>query len=203
MIEDNFFGESKRKFFHLTALIFPIAYIFMPKSWMILSSVVAVIIPIYIDIFRHYNPKVQVLVEIFFIHFMRDNEATGNFKPSGVTYMMLGILVTVILFSKPVAITSLVVLILADSAAALVGRKIGVELPNGKSLEGAAAFVISAIMISLMCREYIELTSSFAAILFASIAAAMVEFFSKEIRIDDNLSIPLTFGAILTIAGII
>ena len=196
--------ELHRKSFHLLALFFPLIYIFISKLWMILTTLVCISLPIYIDISRHYNTKVQGLVNLFLTPFMRQGEENGNFKLSGVTYMMLGIGLTVILFSKSVAIISLMVLILADTNAALVGKRMGgMSFTNNKTLAGSIAFFMTAFMIALCAQVFFGLGLTFLAIIIASLFSAIVELFSKDIGVNDNLSIPLTYGLLLTVLSMV
>lgn len=204
MRSQDFTKEIKRKSFHLLALLFPIIYLFVPKLLMILLTLIGVSLPVYIDISRHYNKKVQVLVNLFLTPFMRVGEENGNFRLSGVTYMMAGICCSVIFFSKPIAILSLFVLVLADSNAALIGKKVqGAELVDGKTVAGSCAFFLTAFMIALVAQVFCSVGITFLAIIVASIGATLVELYSGRIGINDNLSIPLCFGALLTVVSLV
>jgi dolichol kinase len=193
--------EINRKIFHMTSLILPILYIFTSKPVAIIGLLIIAGSTIAIDTARHYNPKVQELVDKFFLQIMRPHEKSGGFKLSGSSYMMAGFLITAIIFPKGVAIASWFVLIVSDSCAALFGRKMGTPNNYGKSFEGAAAFFVSAVLISVISHAIVPYHTSFWALTFASLAASAVEYYSPQIGIDDNLTIPISFAIMISILG--
>lgn len=189
----DFNFEKKRKIFHLTSIIFPLVYMFIPKLYML--SILFLITPIilYIDTSRHYNAKIKIIVNNFFEGIIRKNEESGTFKLSGASFMCIGFLFSALLFSKGLAITSWLVLIIADPLAALIGIKIGTPHISGKSLEGAFAFLSASIFVSIICYFFIGYDTSFMVIIISSSLTALGEFYSKKISIDDNLLIPITY----------
>ena len=88
-----------------------------------------------------------------------------------------------------------------DAAAALIGRKYGKhKTVNGKSWEGFFAFIIvgyAALAIVLfipgLLREFYLWG------LAGVVLAAAAELFQKQLKVDDNFSIPLCVGACLYI----
>lgn len=193
--------EIKRKIFHCMSIIFPIFYLLTNKITMVMVIIVVSGLALSIDISRHYNPKVQEIVGKFFTNIMREDEISGNFKLSGVSYMFLGFLISCLLFSKGVAISSFLVLIVSDTVAALVGKKIGTPTENGKSIEGSAAFAVSAMLIGMLSYTFHAYNTSFSSIIVASLITTAVEYYSNKIKINDNLSIPVTYGLVLTVLG--
>ena len=100
------------------------------------------------------------------------------------------------LFEKEVATIALTVMLISDSAAALVGRSIGkVKIYKNKTLEGTLAFFISAVVINLL---FWPLYSFGIKSIFACVVATLAEVYEDKIKIDDNLSIPLSFAVVLT-----
>jgi dolichol kinase len=195
--------EIKRKMFHLCSLIFPIIYIFTPK--IIMCAILAVIagMTLYLDISRHYNMKIKEMIEKFLGKFLRLEENNGQFVLTGASYMSLGLLISCVFFSQGLAIVSWFVLIVSDCFAAVVGMKFGYPLFNGKSYAGMIAFFVSAVFISMMSYFTIGYSTSFFIILISSFLTTLVEFYSKQIKINDNLSIPLTYSLSTVILGFI
>jgi len=154
-----------------------------------------------LDISRHYNKTIQDLVARFFTTIMREDEISGNFKLSGVSYMFLGFFISCILFSKGVAISAFLVLIVSDTTAALVGKKIGKPMENGKSIEGSVAFCVTAMLIGMLSYTFQSYVASFTGIIVASVITTFVEYHSDRLKINDNLSIPVTFGLVITLLG--
>lgn len=185
--------EVQRKAFHLCSLIVPFIYFFITKKSATIILFLLTICVLYIDISRHYDFRVRKFADRFFSHFMRSNEQSGSFELSGGTFMALGFFLTALLFSKGLAITSWFILIISDSLAAIIGTKIGVKLENGKSLEGSITFLASAIFISMIVYFFIGYNTNFSIIIVSSIVTTLSEFYSKELSVNDNLSIPLTY----------
>ncbi|WP_425361066.1 diacylglycerol/polyprenol kinase family protein [Candidatus Tisiphia endosymbiont of Stenodema calcarata] len=185
--------EIQRKTFHLYSLIIPLFYLFSSKLVVTTLLFLLIICVLYIDITRHYNLYVKKFTDKFLGKFMRPEEQSGLFRLSGSSFMVVGFFLTALLFSKGLAISSWLILIIADCLAALVGTKIGAPLKNGKSLEGSIAFLISAIFISILVYFFIGYHTSFTVIIISSIVATISEFYSKEVSINDNLLIPLSY----------
>ncbi len=191
--------EIQRKIFHLYSLVFPIAYIFLDKMTMCIALTIITGITLYLDISRHYNPKIKVLVANFFGKFLREEENNGQFVLSGSSYMALGFLLSCLLFNKGLVINSWLILIISDCFAAIVGLKFGSPLFNGKSLAGSLSFLLSAILISIMTYFMIGYKTTFLIIIISSLITTIIEFFSKELKINDNFAIPVSYALITTI----
>lgn len=185
--------EIKRKTFHLCCFIVPLFYFFVSKLVItsLLFLILITVIPL--DMLRHYNVSIRNLINKFFEKIIRPEEASGSFKLSGASFMMAGLFLTSLFFSKGLAITSWFILIISDCLAAIVGTKIGKPLENGKSLEGSVAFLSSAIFISMLVYFYFGYNTTFLIIIISSIITTIAEFYSKEFNINDNLSIPVIY----------
>lgn len=100
------------------------------------------------------------------------------------------------------------VLGVGDPMAGLVGRRFGRHrLVHGRSLEGTLAFFASAalaafVLLRALHGTELSLTTSLAVAVTASLAGALAELFS--LRLDDNLSVPLSAaaGAALALASL-
>lgn len=168
---------------------------------MVIIMMICTGIALSLDISRHYQGTIQDLVDKIFSKIMRKKEKSGTFNLSGVSYMFLGFFVTCVLFSKGTAISSFLVLIVADTAAAIVGKHAGKQTNYGKSIEGASAFFLSAFLIGLLSYTFSSYSASFLTILIASAATTFVEYNSNKYNINDNLAIPVTYGMVIAILG--
>ena len=195
----NYDTELKRKIFHSMSAVFPLLYLFVPKLTMVVILMITTGIALSLDISRHYNTVIQDIINKFFAEIMRQEEKNGNFKLSGVSYMFLGLFISCVLFSKGLAIASFLILIISDSLAALIGKRFGIPLKNGKSFEGSAAFCISAILIGIFTYTLVPYKSGFLVIIIASIATSLVEYHTNKIKINDNLTIPLCYGIVVSV----
>ncbi len=189
----DFDFEKKRKIFHLSAIIFPLLYLFIPRTAITLLLFIITAITLYLDVSRHNNAKISEFVTKFFSKVIRPLENNGSFALSGISFMMLGFFLTALLFPKNLVICSWLILIISDCLAALVGVKIGNSLGNGKSIAGSVTFLASAIFISILVCFYLGYNTSFIIIIMSCIGATATEFYSKDLRINDNLSIPLSY----------
>lgn len=189
----DFDFEKRRKTFHLSAIILPLLYVFVSRTTITFLLFIITALTLYLDISRHNNIKISEFITKLFSKIIRSSESNGSFALSGVSFMMLGFFLTALLFPKNLAICSWLVLIISDCLAALVGLKIGKTLDNGKSLAGTTAFLASAIFISILTYFYLGFNTSFVIIIISSIATTAAEFYSKDLKINDNVLVPLTY----------
>lgn len=129
---------------------------------------------------------------------MRDHERSSQIRPSGASCMMAGFFFSCLFFNKGVAISSWMVLIVSDSCAALFGKQIGIPRNHGKSLEGSTAFFVSAVLITLLVHSFIPYKANFLSIVIASAITSIIEYHEHQVGFDDNLTIPLTFSAVIS-----
>ena len=189
----NYHQEIYRKLIHLSSSCIPFMLWYFGKDtfqpWIISC---AIILPI-LDYGRRHNKFLYRIYSNLFITFTRPIEQ-GIL--SGASWVIIGAAVTIFIFNENTAIIGLLVLSIADSAAAIVGIKFGKTQLFSKSLEGSTAFFITATIIVF------SLSSAAAYVNFiAVIAATVVELFSTP-RINDNLLIPMVLALILTIGGV-
>ena len=189
----NYRQEIYRKLIHLSSSCIPFMLWYFGKDtfqpWIISC---AIILPI-LDYGRRHNKFLYRIYSNLFITFTRPIEQ-GIL--SGASWVIIGAAVTIFIFNENTAIIGLLVLTIADSAAAIVGIKSGKTQLFSKSLEGSTTFFITATIIVF------SLSSAEAYVNFiAVIAATVVELFSTP-RINDNLLIPIVLALILTIGGV-
>jgi len=182
--------EYIRKGIHLLNLAIPLLYIYVfTDKWEFLKvlSLITVCF-IIIDISRHFVPIVKSTFSFFFNNMLRDHELEGKF--TGATWVMIASCISIALFSKPVAILSLIYMSLGDTAAGLIGQLYGKHRIGTKTWEGFIAGLLVCIMIAInydMLPKYI----SFSGALFAMIMEIL------PIPLDDNFKIPLGSGGIM------
>ena len=133
----------------------------------------------------------------YFSFLLRNNEKYGYISSN---WFLLGCFLSVLLFSKEIAMLAITVLIFGDAFAALIGMKFGKhKFKNGKSWEGTLGFIGASYLLLAGFYFAIDLTLSFAAAALIVIPiTAVSEVYSKQLKIDDNLLIPLIFGVLMT-----
>ena len=185
----------KRPLFHfLGGMIFPIGYYFMDRGIVIRIMAVALALVLLFELVRVKYPLYNAWLWKNFRGFFKEKEKN---TVTGMPYFISGILVTVILFDKPIAITALCFLTFGDVTAAMIGKKIGRhKIFPPRSVEGSAAFFIIATLVGFILKQYFFPASlTVTAILVSAFVAAVVE--TMPITLDDNLTIPIIAGAVL------
>ena len=195
--------EIRRKAFHLCSIIFPILYLFLSKFTMSLFLLLLACFTLYVDIYRHYAGNIKWLINKFFAKLLRPEEKKSRLSITGSVYMAFGFLISCVFFSKSLAITSWLILIISDCCASIIGVHYGHPLPNGKSYIGSLAFFVSAVLISILSYFLIGYSTNFLIIIISSFLTTLVEFFSKQINVDDNLAIPIIYATATFVLGLI
>jgi dolichol kinase len=108
--------------------------------------------------------------------------------PTAATFFLLAAFLVSIFYSKDIAVLCLLFLIVGDTLAFFAGKRFGQKrFPNGKSLEGTLAFVISSLLVSLLIPGVSFLVKG------TGIAiGAILEALDKPL--DDNFILPLGSG---------
>ncbi|WNY29075.1 hypothetical protein MmiEs2_12890 [Methanimicrococcus stummii] len=130
----------------------------------------------------------------YFSFLLRDDEKYGYISSN---WFLLGCFLSVLLFPKYVAMLGITVLIFGDAFAALIGMRFGKhKFKNGKSLEGTLGFIaVSWLFLAGFVLLLPDAGTAFAVASLISIpVVAVAEIYSKQIKIDDNLVIPIVFG---------
>lgn len=122
-------------------------------------------------------------------------------RVSGAFWFVLGVALTIALFPKAAVEVACLAFGFGDAASAVVGRRYGtVRLGGGRTLQGSLAFVVAAFVAVLLFRMALYGGGAATALPWALVAAALgaaVELVS--VRVDDNLTVPLSTAALLTL----
>jgi dolichol kinase len=121
---------------------------------------------------------------------IREHERNGDF--TGASYILITVCAVVAMFSKPIAVTALAFIMVGDTFAAIVGRRWGRHrIFERTTLEGSAACLLSTIIVALVAPGL-----ALPVALVGAFVAAVVE--ALPWRIDDNVSVPLISGLVMT-----
>jgi len=184
--------EITRKIVHLVTLSIPIGYALMAKETVLFILLLLFLGFLAVDLLRHYHSGVASLFRKYFLGTVLREKEKATLM--GATYFLFSILLTILLFPKPIAIASMLILILADTSAALVGKGIGKTPLFGKTLEGSMAFFLCAFLIVWVYPNLNRFSGSLAAL-----GATVIEVLPTGI--DDNLTIPLVAAGIMFFVG--
>ena len=191
--------ELIRKAIHLCSLSIPVLYYSLSKS-----TALTILIPltagfVIVDILRYYHQPSSKLFHILFGWLLREHEFGKKVKTlNGGTYMLVSATICILIFPKLIVITGFAILIFADSAAALVGgrlgrHKISVGHPRSKSIEGSAAFLLCSFVVVLVTPKVTNLPGEYIIGMIAAFIGMLAEAFSSDF-LDDNLAVPLSIG---------
>ncbi len=185
--------ELVRKAIHLFSLSIPIIYFFISKQLAIYLLVPITAACIIVDVTRYYIPTVARWFYKWFGWLLRRHEIDVNKKRlSGASNVLISALLCVIIFPKVIAISAFTILIISDTTSALIGRRFGRHRFFAKSLEGSSAFFVSAILVILIAPKIDKLLMEYIVGFIAAAIGTIVE--ALPIKIDDNLTIPISVG---------
>lgn len=196
-VEESYATELIRKSIHLGSLSIPVIYYFIPRN-----TALAILIPLTLifalsDIARLHIPAFGTLYNRLFGFLLRRHELRAA-KPrlTGATYVLLSALLCIWFFPKVVVITAFAILIISDTAAALIGRRYGRHPLLGKSLEGSTAFLVTALLVVALAPKIHYHPAEYVIGAVAALIGAIAEAVSGD-AVDDNLSIPISIGLVM------
>lgn len=183
-------NELARKGIHLASILIPIIYYHITREVALM-----LLAPMFLGFFLVDFLKmfVKPVADFYYKHFgamLRPHELDATRRAfNGATYVTLAAVLVVWLFPKMIAIASFAILILADTAAALVGRKIGKTKIGAKTLEGSLAFLAFALLVAFVTPKLNPVVG-----VVIAVSATLAELYPIRLgnwTVDDNLSIPL------------
>lgn len=195
-VEQSYSAELIRKAIHLCSLSIPVIYYFISKE-----QALAILVPLTIvfgisDLARVYHRPTRRLYHTLFGGLLRKHERDDQSRQlNGATFVLLSACLFVWLYPKLVFITAFAILIVSDTAGALVGRKVGRHPFLSKSLEGTSAFFISALVVIALAPKAEGIAAEYVIAAVAALAGALTEAYFTFL--DDNLLIPASVGGVL------
>ena len=196
--------EILRKLIHLSSLWMVVSLGIFPRAWNV--CLFATLFVVLITIEYGYHKKWAVVTATygrFFSKMLRENEIGKNFRLSGAPYVLAAALMVSLLFERTISMVALSTMLIGDTFAALIGRKFGKHKINEgtKSIEGAVAFWVSSAAVLMFFILFYHRPLSFAIMgIFGITVAMLAEVYEKQIKMDDNFSIPLVMGISLSLA---
>ena len=182
-------AELKRKIIHLSCTLFPILYYFYldREQTIILCSIISILF-IIAEIARFSHRESGILFQFIFSSLLRENEKQKNI--TGATYLFISATVTFLIFQKEIAVPAVLILTIADSFAAIVGKMTDSAKFFHKSLAGSLTFFFTSVLILYLFLPGLGWLLPVVAFLVTFIEALPVS-------INDNLLISLSTGIIL------
>ncbi len=144
------------------------------------------------SLWRHGKRRPPNGFETILESFTAKYERYGEKPLMGAVTFYIGATISILVFSEPVAAAAIAVLAIADSASTIVGHYLGrhkLPVNQKKSWEGSVTFWLSAFAVLLF---FVSPLRAFETALIAMTIEALP-------RIDDNISVPLAVGLLLTL----
>lgn len=140
-----------------------------------------------------YKSGVHIPYLHLFIDRFERREVREKFPGRGAVYYVIGMMIPLFLFEERIAFTCILITCLGDAGSTLVGKNFGthrIPYNRRKTIEGSTACLTLSISAAAT-----EISPELAVI--AGTVGTLAE--SLPLEVDDNLSIPIIVGTILTI----
>lgn len=183
-------GEICRKAIHLTSLTIPVGFFLFDSRVVGLCLFLALGLSAIFDLIRFFgNETVKRFLARLFGFLLRPREKKSF---SGSTTIILAGLLVYYFYDLEVAATSMVIVVVGDTAAALTGRLAGRFRFYNKSLEGTLGFILFTSLAILLVPG-LDTRVAISGVL----VGALVELL--PIPIDDNITVPLAAGGFMQV----
>jgi dolichol kinase len=180
-------SEFWRKAIHLSLLALPVWILSAPPFWLVRGLLLAFVLFLVVDLGRLHWLAFGSWLQRWIGPSLRPDETrrlTSAHYLTGLAWLFAWLL------PRPVAAAALVIPIVGDAAAALVGRRFGRRRLDAKSLEGSVAYLLAGTLAG-----WGFLQSDIVALGVAATLAACAEALTR--RLDDNLVGPLVCALVL------
>lgn len=186
--------ELRRQFVHIIIGALFVAFIYF--EWV--TAWVLFFILVVLGALSYFSTKYEIpLVSNWIEKYERHRDAQ-SFPGRGPILMVMGMLLSVELFSRDVALAAIAILVLGDSLSHIIGAtfgKIKNPLSKIKLIEGTIAGTVAGTIGAL---AFVSFPEAFLGALAAMIIESLEIDMNKR-PIDDNLIVPLVAGAVIMI----
>ncbi len=197
--EISYRQEVYRKLIHLNSLSIPIIYSFITKELALSILIPLTIISIILDFLSRKPSKISVLYHKIFGKILRPHEYNDVFTLNGGSWVLISASICIFVFPKLLTVVGFSILIISDISSALYGRKYG-KHPSftNKTWEGTYAFWVTAIAVVLIIGVLISAPWTFYLFgIIAAIIGGLAEASSTMLKMDDNLTIPISIALVM------
>jgi len=190
-------AELWRKALHLVALVIPLGTVLLGRSVSIAILVLITVAAIAADVLRVRSTVFADWLYGTLGFMMRPEERPpmgSTTVINGATWVLISATLLTVLFPLQIAVAAFTSFMIADAAAAVVGKRFGKHKWRGTSrtLEGSMAFIVTGILVML----------PFPAISVLPAVAAVIPGAAAEIPsgpLNDNLRVPLVMAGVLAL----
>lgn len=211
-------SELKRKSLHLTGLAVPIFYLLFGREATLTLVGTAFFLFVMLEPFRiieelrdnikrrlriYVDDEVFERVEVLERHIDEITRSHERYRVAAHIYFAAASFVVVYFFSMEIAVGAITVATVGDALAAIIGKSRGRHrFPNGKSLEGSMAYLLSGLLILWPLVGFLPA-------IIGALSGTVVEFYGippnakREDQLDDNFSNQLTIALVLYILSLL
>lgn len=176
--------EIKRKTIHIAILLIIILYAILEKS---VSKQIALFTLVFILLFLLVTEYIRLELNIEVPIIRQIIKAKEERKMHGAIYFLTATILALAVFDFKIALAALLMTVLGDMFAAIVGRRFGKTLVfKNKTLTGCLIELVVVLIVGLIVLNNIYI------ILAMAFTATIIETFVNEL--DDNLFVPLFAG---------
>jgi dolichol kinase len=184
-----------RRIYNIAAgSIFPVMYIFMEKNIVLLALLITTALVVSFELLRFKAPAINKLITKKFSYILKKRETN---EITGTTYYLISSLLAILFFDKDIAILAILFLVFGDAAASIIGTSLKSMKIWNKSLLGSISMFTACLIIGFIFNKLTTLqiiTGSFSATI-----AELLPIDTIKPRLDDNLTIPLISGLIMSV----
>lgn len=191
----SYSAELGRKALHLLALVIPFGMWWLGSPLAQYGVGGLALLAVTADVTRAYSHSFNEWIRRLFGPLMRAEELPDvgeRITFNGATCVLVGAALLAFIFPLWVAVPVLTMTMLADAAAALVGRRLGRHPWGGLSatVEGSAAFVGTGLAV-MACFPSLPFGLAAVSVVIAAIVEAL------PLPINDNIRVPLAAAAVV------
>jgi dolichol kinase len=181
--------EAKRKTIHICGVAIPVLYLFLSRESILFAFGLAFIVIFVIEWLRLHG--------IVSLPFLRNKEEK---KLGAYVFFMIGAFLSILIFEKRIAIAAILMLAIGDAASGLTGAVIHEDKPELYERRMKSPEVMRVMFVTSLILGWLVLHSIPVAVLGAlgATIADGVPLRVYNVLIDDNLTIPLLSGVLMS-----
>lgn len=181
--------EAKRKTIHICGVAIPVLYLFLQKDFIILGFVLSLVIICIIEWLRFRG--------LVSLPFLRNKEQK---KIGAYVFFVIGAFISILIFEMSIAITAILMLAIGDAVSGMAGAVLNVDNPELYEKRMKPPAVMLVMFVTTVIIGWLVLHSLPMAV-FGAIGATIadgVPLRVYRVTIDDNLTIPLFAGVLMS-----
>jgi len=181
--------EAKRKTIHICGIAIPVLYLFLQKDLIILGFVLSFFVICIIEWLRFRG--------LVSLPFLRNKEQN---KIGAYVFFVIGAFISILIFEKNIAIAAIFMLAIGDAVSGMAGAVLNMDKKEMYEKRMKRPLVMLVMFVTCLIIGWLVLHSLPMAV-FGAIGATIadgVPFKVQKVAIDDNLTIPLFSGVLMS-----